>query len=449
VDAIDRAGNVSTAATRSFVVDRVRPTILATTPAANSRMVDPLLCSVSFSESMNTSQPGITGNIEGGSWDGSQTTWTSVRLMGIGIHIVAVNSAVQDLAGNAPASFPSWQFHTAPRIPASGTRLSYSVQKFDASNDVDGQVFVAYAETVSPRSVRTLLLDGASGFFLLHPVFLPASVYGDIYVQVSSYVQPSMYMLRTVSVNSRDLNSGAFVRRLSIDNGAVFDPSGLPVVSPPIEPADGSSAVGLLVGQTYARNPVMSSLAYQHEKVIPGARQWAAFSYDGTNLVASHRRCGNDIGGNRNCIFEEGAIADVVQPSVLSSLSGAVSDSGCLIYSYDAGAGRRARVLSTPSSAIGSVSGLTFNSVPAPGEGFSVANRTGGGHWGAWVSGGLVQVSRTTNPAMCTSGSLSTNWTSHGTVDTGGSRNFRVVQLGSRPAVVYLSSAGELRIVYP
>jgi hypothetical protein len=450
VDAIDRAGNVSAPASRSFMVDRVRPTVTASSPAAESRMNDPRVSSVSFSEPMNTSVNGLTGS--GGSWDAPQTRWTSNALAGSTVFNVAVNPAVTDLAGNAPASFPSWRFHTAPMVPANGSVVASNILYFDAASDVDGQVFIGLTRA-GQVSATTLALDGTNGTFSLqNGLALPTASYSDVHVQVHSTIGTGLNVVRTRAINGQGVLPSALAanfRTMSVDDGAATDPGGLPIVSPPIEATDGSAAVGLLIGQTYSRNPVSVSLAYPHAKVIPSGRQWVSLSYNGASLAASHRRCGRDaLSGNRSCIFEEGTIADGVQSTVLRTVSGAVSNTGCLIYSYDSSSGRRARSLAAPSIVIGSVTGASYTSVAAPGAGFTVATRTAGGHWGAWVSGSLVQISRTTNPATCTSASLSTNWTPVGTVDLGGATSFRVVQLGASVGVVYLAGS-DLRIAYP
>ncbi len=448
VDAIDRAGNVSTVATRSFSVDRVRPTVISTSPAAESRMNDPRVSSVTFSEPM-TSVPGFT--FSGGSWNGAGTQWTSSALAGATVFNMAVNPIVTDLAGNGPASFPSWRFHTAPIVPANGSVVASNVQYFDAASDVDGQVFIGLTQA-GQASATTSALDGTNGTFSLqNGLALPAASYSDVHVQVHSTIGAGLNVVRTRAINGQGVlpsTLAASFRAMSVDDGAATDPGGLPIVSPPIEATDGSAAVGLLIGQTYIRNPVSVSLAYPHAKVIPSGRQWVSLSYNGASLAASHRRCGNDLSGNRTCIFDEGTIADGVQSTVLRTVSGAVSNTGCLIYSFDSSSGRRARSSATPSTVLGSVTGVSYTTVAAPGSGFTVANRTAGGHWGAWVSGSLVQISRTTNPATCTSASLSTNWTPVGTVDLGGSTYFRVVQLGASVGVVYLAGF-DLRIAYP
>jgi hypothetical protein len=367
------------------------------------------------------------------------------------VFTVAVSPFVTDLAGNAPASFPSWRFHTAPTIPVSGSLLATNVQFFDASHDVDGQPFIGLTQA-GQNPATTLSLIGTNGTFAsANGLELPVATYSDVHVQVHSVIGASLSVERTRSVNGQGvLPNSIFAnfRTSSVNDGAATDPGGLPIVSPPVEATDGSNAVGLLIGQTYSRNPVSFSLAYFHAKVIPSVRQWVGFSYNGASLVASHRRCGVDLGGNRNCIFDEGAMADSVPATVLRTVSGAVSNTGCVIYSYDSNSGRRARAFATSASAVGNSTGASYSSVAAPGAGFSVANRTAGGHWGAWVSGSVVQISRTTNPATCTGASLSTNWTPVGTVDLGGSTHFRVVQLGAGVGVVYLLGT-ELRIAYP
>jgi hypothetical protein len=447
----DRAGN-STSASRSFTVDRVAPSVVGTSPANASRMNTPRTASVTFSEPMSTSNHAATG-VGGGAWNGAQTTWTSNPLAGSTVFTAQVSASATDLAGNPPASLPSWSFHTAPVLPPSGALLATNVRAFDAASDLDGQPFVGFVQFGSaPASTATL--NGVTGAFEPDQLglALPIATYQDVHVQVHSRVNASLALVRTRSINGTGTlpppaNFTTNIRRISIDDGAAVDPTGVPVVSPPIEAADGTAAVGNVVGTTYVRLPLMESLAAVPEKVIPGNAQWAAFSFDGS-LRVSHRQCGTNLSSVRTCGFSEGTIADGVTSAVLRTLSGAVSNNGCFIYSYDAAAGRRARIFGSPATFIGSVTGLNFTSVAAPGAGFTVARRSAGGHYGAWESGtNSVQLSRTQNPTLCTSASLGTNWTPIRSVAVPTGAPFRVVELGTEPAVVYLDN-GELRIVY-
>lgn len=447
----DRAGNSATS-TRSFSVDRVAPAIVATTPANGSRMVNPRTASVTFSEQMSTSTHALTG-VGGGTWNGAQTTWTSNALGGATVYTAQLNANAVDLAGNPPAAAPSWVFHTAPVLPPSGTLLATNVRAFDAASDLDGTPFVGFVQ-FGNAPAGTATLNGVTGTFEPDQLglSLPSATYQDVHVQVHSQVNASLALVRTRSINGTGTlpppaNFTANVRRISIDDAPAADPTGVPVVSPPIEAADGTAAVGNTVGTTYVRFPLTVSLAAAPEKVIPGNAQWAGFSFNGS-LRVSHRQCGTDLSGSRTCGFTEGTIVDGVASTVLKTLSGAVSNTGCFIYAWDAATGRRARIFGAPATYVGGSLGLSFTSLAAPGPGFAVARRTAGGHYAAWETGAnSVQLSRTTTPTLCTSSSLTTNWTTIRNVTVPTGVPFRVIELGAEPAVIYLDN-GDLRLVY-
>lgn len=447
--ATDTAGNVGTTM-RSFTVDRVAPSVLAMAPTDGSRMNDPRVASVTFSEPMNVSVHGLTG-VGGGSWNGLQTTWSSNALAGSTVFTPALNLGVRDLAGNPPTTSPSWRFHTAPVLPPSGVLLAGGVVEFDAVSDVDGQVFIA--TTTDGGEISSLTLNGADGGFTINEssLALAGATYSSVHVSVHSEALPTLAVRRTRAITApRTSFPAAVLSKLSVDDAAAVDPMFLPVVSPPIEAADGTALIGSIVGVSYSRGiQTGEMLAAFAEKVIPSGRQWAAFSYAGGALHVSHRLCGTDLGGSRRCGFTEGTVSDAVLASVVASVSGAVSNSGCFIYSYDAASGRRARIFGAPSTFVGSSSGNSLTSVAAPGARFTVARRNAGGHYGAWEAGpNTVQVARTTTPTTCTSGSLSTNWTMLGTVSVPMGSKLRVVELGTRPAVLYLDGT-LLYLVYP
>jgi len=404
---------------------------------------------------MNISQHALTG-VGGGVWNGSQTTWTSSALPGSTVFNPAINSSITDTAGNPVLSPTNWRFHTAPVLPASGTLIATNVRAFDAASDLDGRPTIGVA-FFGTAAASTFTLDGTSGVLVENEngLSLPAGDYRDVHVQVHSSVTASLGLTRTRAINGNammgaPLNMLLNFRRMSTNDGAVFDPGGVPVVTPPIEALEGGAEVGNTIGQSYTRAPNTVALAITPEKVLSGLQQWAAFAFSGGALAISHRQCGNNpLVGQRVCGFQEGTVSDSVGASVLQSVTGAVSNSGCFIYAYDTASGRRARALASPASYLGSLTGLTFTSVAAPGAGFAVARRLAGGHYGAWETGNnTVQVSRTTSVTTCSNASLATNWTPIGTVVIGTGAVLRVVELGNRPAVIFLQS-NELRIAFP
>jgi hypothetical protein len=131
----------------------------------------------------------------------------------------------------------------------------------------------------------------------------------------------------------------------------------------------------------------------------------------------------------------------------MNTLSGAVSPEGCLIFSFDSVFDSRRVYANRPGRY--SMTAPVNVSDAAPGAGFSVASRTAGGHWAAWLLGnGSATVARTTNTASCPQANIANNFTTVGTLDVEGSTNIRVIEVGASVGIVYLKSNGELVLRY-
>ncbi len=466
VVAVDAVGNPSTG-TRSFSVDRVGPTVVSATPANDSRMNLTRRARVTFSELIQGPSSALRLNGVPTTTNLAMSAVETLDLPGSTVFQVSIDPGVTDLYGNPTVPF-SWRFHTAPVIPASGTRVTSNVQKFDAAGDQDGQITIAFAPSGSTE-IGTFTLNGLNGSFVQNANafnILQQATYSSVHVQQWGSVASDLSLVRVRAVNGNGtipdplntvLSIAVTPSILSVDSisgGAATAPGGLPVVTPPIESGDGTGAIGFVMGQNYTRVGLTAqSMAFAPSKIISSPRRWVGFALSGNTLLASHRGCGNNpFSGMRTCGFDEGSVAAPVASTALQTLSGAVSPSGCLVYAFDGLSGRLARVLNLGSNFAASTGG-SYSTLAAPGPGFSVAPRPEGGLYGAWVNGqGLIQVSYTTSPTTCTAAALLTNfgsnWTGVGTVNASGSTNFRVVQLGTRPAVVYLDGT-DLFLAYP
>jgi hypothetical protein len=131
----------------------------------------------------------------------------------------------------------------------------------------------------------------------------------------------------------------------------------------------------------------------------------------------------------------------------MGNLSGAASPEGCLVFSFDSVFDLR-RVYANRPGRYGIVPNVTASDL-APGAGFTVAPRSAGGHWGAWLLGnGSATLVRTTNVNSCPQANIASNFTSVGTLDVEGSTNIRVVEVGTTVGIVYLKANGDLVLRY-
>jgi hypothetical protein len=131
----------------------------------------------------------------------------------------------------------------------------------------------------------------------------------------------------------------------------------------------------------------------------------------------------------------------------MNTLSVAVSAEGCLIFSFDSVFDFR-RVYANRPGRYASTAPISASD-PAPGAGFTVAARSAGGHWAAWLLGnGSATVARTTNTASCPQANIANNFTTVGTLDVEGSTNIRVIEVGASVGIVYLKSNGDLVLRY-
>lgn len=461
VTVADRAGNVSSPASRTFTVDRVAPTVVSTSPANGTVRNASRTATVIFSEPLNATVPALAG-VGSGAWSAGNTRWDSAQLASSTTYLASVASGLADLAGNPLVSTASWRFRTSVLLPVGfpgpHVTLASNVASFDATNDADGQFFVVYRGTGGNPQISTLALNGVTSGTVTNPAGLSlfaAAWDSDVHAQIWSAHVGDLSLVRHRSINA---GIGASVYgRVSYADAAAVDPVGIPVLTPPLFPAfpfplgpgggepDGTDPFGLISGTTYTRYPHSSTLLRAPRKVIPGAEHWAALSLNATSLARAHRYCGPLSGPFllNSCFFDQGSFANV-PANVMSSLTGGVSDSNCLMYAFDTNAGRRVFA--------GNPGTTDFTPATPPSgssSNFVISTRLAGGHWGAASNGAVVSLYRTTNPADCTTTSIPFNWTYVGDLSAVGATSIRVVDLGTTVGVIYLHSpSNELRLVY-
>ncbi|MCU0699240.1 MAG: Ig-like domain-containing protein [Myxococcaceae bacterium] len=451
VTVADRAGNVSSPASRTFTVDRVAPTVVSVTPANGSRRVAFRQASIVFSEVMNSTVAALNG-VGTGSWTNFDSRWESQGLAGSTVFAPTMNPSATDLAGNPVTGFPAWRFHTGVALPPNPQLIATGATRFDVMSDLDGHPFVAWAGS-GITSVLTAQFNGTNGTYVSNPAnltFGPTN-WREVAVQVWSTINPDLSLSRSRSLTATD--NCCTDSLLSQNDGiATGVSSGIPILTPPIRLEDGTSPTGVVSFDTYMRSPVSTTLSQVPTKVVPGNTTWAAISFDSANsaLRVAQRACGEiflSSPAQFSCSFAQGSQSSAVPTSVMSTLSGAVSPEGCLILSFDSLFDLR-RVYANRPGRYATLAAVTSSDL-APGPGFTVSPRSAGGHWGAWLAGnGTATVVRTTNTNSCPQSNIGNNFTTVATLDVEGSTNIRVVELGSTVGVFYLKANGDLMFRY-
>jgi hypothetical protein len=455
----DTAGNLSSSVSQPFYVDRVRPTVISFSPADGSVRNGNRVASITFSEPLlsPTNTP-LGAAIGVGSWTNNNTQWQSGQLTPGTPYQATLSSGYLDLALNSPSAPTSWRFRTASLLPVGfpgpEIRLATGVAGFDATSDADGQLFVAYRTTATSPTIQTLAVNGATGGVgsNANGLNLPAANWdADVHVQTWSDFGSDLSLVRHRAINATA--NGTVSARVSYFDSTAVDPGGLPILTPSMAtggfmPPDGNDDFGLVSGTTYTRDPTTRTLVRSHRKIIPGRNHWAALSLNGTALSYAHRYCYLQTIPffATACTFDQGDFSFSAPSTVMRSLTGAVSDSNCLMYSFTTSSNGRRVFVGFPQT-------TDFGTVPTPDGStfgnFVIAKRLAGGHWGASSIGTVVTIYRTINAAACDAFSFAVNWTVDSTVSVPSNSEIRVVDLGTKPGIVYRTTANELFLVYP
>lgn len=452
VDAIDRAGNISSPATRSFSVDRVRPTVVSILPLNDSRMNDATRARVVFSEpiagSLAVVRPSaleLNGVLATGDWV-SSTTYESQNLPGGSVYQCVVVGTMTDNAGN-PVVSTSWRFHRALQPPLSDVVVSSVVGLWDVSVDPDGQPTVAFVEDLANMPARTATLTGAGVWALDQGnLAIPAlPVFPDLTINSWGTIGPDLRLSRLRALYS----SGAIEMFAddSIFGGAASTSFGIAVVTPPIDPLDGNAPIGLAYSE-YTRSPNPSvTLPFTPQRLSVAPEGWFGFRQSGSTLSILVRDCRtNTISGVRECGVSSGTVSSVFQ--TVSNISSAIGSNRCGMVAFTNGSGNR--LVLNFSGFLGTgvfVTGLTYTGVAAPGPFFSVARRPAGGLYGAWQSS--TTPTTTTFTIATTTTCNQSGWASLKTITVStGLLKAQVAQVGNAVGIIYQLADGLLRIAF-
>lgn len=457
--ATDRAGNRSTL-TRTFSVDRVPPTIVASSPAPGTRNLEPRQASVTFSEPVQGAAEALvlTPAAAGGAWSMAGAAYTTPVLPPYTAFGAAFAAGLADGYGNplvAPAPF---RFHTAAAIPANGAVLATAVWDFDVVSDPDGLALVALNDGLGNwRAVRMSVATGAlettnlAAFANVSPTFrahlaawntVQPDLSGQRVVGAGMYrpaPPPPPFMVDSSWVTSQVGDAAPVVI------GAPSGPEFL-VPTPPIasQGVDGTGQVGFIWGTTYRRDPSVSvTLGGLPQRLGWSPSRWAGFRLSGTSLAWDEYACDRSFiyGVPPSCYVSPFSVTDNSGTSAESVSVAMAADGSCLVAAYDSPTGRRFMLQAAHtcgSFTCGPSTPGTFVGDPkarlAPfGAGAQVleGSDNGSAFRLAWVAPGCVSV-------VVPIGS---------TPSTGA--KFLPVQLGGHPALLYLDAARDLRVFVP
>lgn len=464
VTAADRAGNTSTG-TRTFSVDRVRPTILSWAPLNNTRNVDTGV-RLDFSEPVfgaTTSSDAVVllPSVAGGSWNANHDIWTSGALTPYSVFTASLSSnALADAHGNGIVTAESRRFSTAAAALSGDHLLRTSVQSFRAVSDADGRVTVAtksltgvmpnfLVQSLSPSamSLETALISSnavVSTFELnawnyVDAVALTARPVVGAYWYIPCTGSPCLNQTETrrweSGVQTYSSSAGPFV----LSAGPLQSESNraeLATISGP----DYVRGTAAPITLPFAPQPVMaqSSTSWAAFGTVAGRVKWARLS---CRRALSLTTCGPEEFGT-NVTGTPGALSVAMNPA-----------GTCLAAAWDDSSGRRVVYVPQATFCDAPTSNPLCNSPTVPASlvaptGIMLAswNRppTETGLLAAWrTTGGVGLFTNTTTNCN------EYNFIGAGTLQSSTVLEFAPVQVGTRAGLVYRNSSNELRLFIP
>lgn len=460
-------GYNTTTGTLTFSVDRVAPTILSWSPAANARNVEPRTASVSFSERVTgpttstdalTISPGVT---QPGTWDAAHSTWTSAGLTPYSVFTASLGNLADD-SGNPVDVVAPRRFHTAATGPASGAVLATGVTGFNVVSDSDGVVTVA---VTTPAGYRVFGLNPVTGA-VESPSITDVNG-GQFSLNASMTVDPATLVAthRVGSARYGGVGTGPFVPiglvRHGITNGvagplgSTADAAGVVISQGAFSGEGDSSAFALTNGTSYQRGALNRLLpTTPHLVVAQSNSTWAAFSTSAAGLAWSRFLCiPNSYTGVSTCNAFSFSAASVDPTEVRAAIA---PGGRCLVATWKTNTGRAAlfqqlmgcdeqRPVGVPPHP-SCQNNQVVAAVPVTNR-LRVAPFGGNGEntlLGAWDTGnGGVQLAKLSSPAACTNA-----FTPVGVVNQLATA-FEPVQLGNKPALLYTDASRNLILYAP
>lgn len=469
VIAADRAGNTATASV-SYSVDRVVPTVVTWTPANGARMVDPQQSVITFSEPVfgaTPTTPGLTflGNAlqPGGVWDLNQTRYLLQLAFYKGFAVdVALTAGLADSHGNPVAAQATHRMHLATAIP-SGTLIASNVGKFAATADADGVLRVSYLTTtgelhlagdhlpglfdIVPFTARGTKVSGNS-WSTVDPVTLNAPIRWGSSVFDAAAAAGSQYFHFYEALGT--------YRFPSTDIGAV-------VSAPPLNHEPATSLTALVSGVTYTRGAFTRTFTTVADMITAqSADSWVVASYSGTQVRWSRYRCNRDtqvFPGPATYTCGGTEYGGSFSPMVPDLVEAAMTRSGqCLVVSVRQGAsnvGTFFQRLDNCDGALGVNPPASCNpNTTLPGSsgyiGQKIAPYSANGEdtilfaFPAGTGNPSEYRLEKMLPGVC---AYSTTFSTLFSVPN--VRDYQPVQIGTKPAFIYVNTSNELRVFVP
>jgi hypothetical protein len=460
-------GYNTTTGTLTFSVDRVAPTILSWSPAANARNVEPRTTTVSFSERVTgpttstdalTISPAVT---QPGSWDAAHSTWTSAGLTPYSVFTATLGNLADD-SGNPVDVVASRRFHTAATGPGSGAVIATGVTGFNVVSDSDGVVTVA---VTTPSGYRVFGLNPVTGA-VESPSITDVNG-GQFSLNASLTVDPATLVAthRVGSARYGGVGTGPFVPmglvRHGVTNGvagplgSTADAAGVVISQGAFSGEGDSSAFALTNGTSYQRGALNRPLpTTPHLVVAQSNSTWAAFSTSAAGLAWSRFLCiPNSYTGMSTCNAFSFSAASVDPTEVRAAIA---PGGRCLVATWKTSTGRAAlfqqltgcdeqRPVGVPPHP-SCQNNQVVTALPVTNR-LRVAPFSGNGEntlLGAHDTGsGGVQLAKLSSPAACTN-----SFTPVGVL-TSPATAFEPVQLGNKPALLYTDASRNLMLYAP
>ncbi|MGV3623559.1 MAG: hypothetical protein ACO1OB_22255 [Archangium sp.] len=355
IAAADRAGNTASAMIQ-FSVDRVVPTVINWTPAANTRNVTGDTV-ITFSEAVfgagtNDAPFSITGfPTPGGTWNSARTEFTmSLSTLLYKVLTFTTTAQLADAYGN-PVASTTRRFHTATALPAGISTLFTNVIGAAFSSDSDGVLTVAVINPASCPGPCTL--NG------------PLSVYrdsGGAMTQVAANINQTATAVWLNTWNTVDgstlLSTPAYgVYGLTLTGNVSAwtggsttsaGSTGAVVSAPRLYREGGSPATYAVVsGTTYQRGTYGVTLPTMPVGLVSqSTRHISMLSAEASSLRMSRLWCGRGLISGNACGAADYTFsnsANAVGVSAVSNLSGS-----CEAVAWTSGGTRRYALLSKP-----------------------------------------------------------------------------------------------------
>ncbi len=299
ITASDRAGNMGSASV-SYSVDRLAPTILAWTPATNTRNVWPAVPEITFSEPVSgplSTSPALTatGRVPVSDfWYPDHARYYADFLAPGQVIDLALATGLADAYGNPVLPTAARRFHVAPN-QSTPVRLATGVSRFASSSDSDGEITVAFLKTNGQLSVLT----DVAGTLTINDYNARGTT-----VTVNSSNVVNATTLRSdpsfgVSVFDAAAAAGAQYTHLKFSGGVIGAFSGAPagsiVSQGPLNREPATDATGIVFGTSYYRDSYFKALPTPADMVTAQSRDsWAVVSRSGNLVRWSRFRCNRD-----------------------------------------------------------------------------------------------------------------------------------------------------------